>query len=333
MTTDKTKTFIKKARKVHGGRYGYDEVVYKGNKSKVIIVCHQHGVFEQTASDHLSGYGCPECGIGSRAKKRRLYSKENFTKKARKVHGGRYGYDEVVYKSSNSKVRIICHEHGVFEQTPNHHLGGEGCRQCGEEYGTNGRSNNETFIKKAREVHDDWYDYDEVIYKNSRSKVTIVCPIHGAFEQAPTPHLSGRGCEECGQVGPYNAKTALRGDHDGKEITLYWVTLTNKKTDEHFHKIGLTSSTLRDRRPGSPLYSWTKVQTIEGIDATSAILFEQYLHNDCPFFKEKSYIPTVEFNGHTECYHSLDDWDMASAFDEFCQSRHKGNIQLTFDLM
>lgn len=55
----------------------------------------------------------------------------------------------------------------------------------------------DTFIKKAREVHGDRYDYSKVEYINSRTKVCIICPIHGEFWVRPDIHLSGCLCKKC----------------------------------------------------------------------------------------------------------------------------------------
>lgn len=57
----------------------------------------------------------------------------------------------------------------------------------------------EEFITKARVVHGDKYDYSQVEYVNSKTKVKIICPIHGEFEQAPEKHWAGRGCSLCGK--------------------------------------------------------------------------------------------------------------------------------------
>lgn len=37
------------------------------------------------------------------------------------------------------------------------------------------------FIKQARNVHGDKYDYSKVEYVNSKTKICIICPIHGEF--------------------------------------------------------------------------------------------------------------------------------------------------------
>ena len=39
-------------------------------------------------------------------------------------------YTLVEYKSTHKKVKIICKEHGVFEQTPSAHKSGRGCYVC-----------------------------------------------------------------------------------------------------------------------------------------------------------------------------------------------------------
>lgn len=57
----------------------------------------------------------------------------------------------------------------------------------------------EEFIAKSKVVHGNRYDYSKVVYKNSKTKVIIVCPEHGEFEQKPEKHWSGQGCPVCGK--------------------------------------------------------------------------------------------------------------------------------------
>ena len=182
-----TKNFIEKARKVHGDKYDYSKVNYVNNRTKVIIICPEHGEFEQTPASHLTGSGCPMCVGGIK------FSKEQFIEKAREVHGDKYNYSKVNYINANTKVIIICPEHGEFEQTPGSHLYGQGCPKCAN----NIKLTTEQFIEKAKEVHGDKYDYSKVNYLNSYTKVTIICPEHGEFEQTPANHLVGKGCPKC----------------------------------------------------------------------------------------------------------------------------------------
>lgn len=53
------------------------------------------------------------------------------------------------------------------------------------------------FIEKGTQLHNDKYDYSKVEYINSRTKVKIICPVHGEFEQLPSSHLQGNGCPKC----------------------------------------------------------------------------------------------------------------------------------------
>ena len=56
------------------------------------------------------------------------------------------------------------------------------------------------FIKKAKTIHGNKYDYSKVKYVNNHTKVCIICPIHGEFWQTPMKHLIGRGCPKCGSI-------------------------------------------------------------------------------------------------------------------------------------
>lgn len=63
------------------------------------------------------------------------------------------------------------------------------------------RLTKEEFIARARQVHGDKYDYSDSDYLNARTKVTIICPIHGKFQQTPDAHLAGKGCSKCKSFG------------------------------------------------------------------------------------------------------------------------------------
>lgn len=120
-------------------------------------------------------------------------STEQFIYQANKTHNNKYDYSKVNYINTDIKVTIICQEHGEFEQVPYHHLSGRGCPKC---YG-NSKSNKEDFLKKVNIIHNNKYDYSKVDYINAYTKITIICPKHGDFNQRPTNHLSGNGCPIC----------------------------------------------------------------------------------------------------------------------------------------
>ena len=110
---NKTAVFVEKAKAVHGDRYDYGQVNYRNNCTKVVVTCKVHGDFLMRPSDHLSGRGCPSCGVLSRVAKRSL-TEEEFIEKARAVHGDLYGYEKVNYVGSKVKVVITCNEHGTY---------------------------------------------------------------------------------------------------------------------------------------------------------------------------------------------------------------------------
>ena len=122
--TSNTGEFIDRSRVVHGDKYGYAFSIYQHSQIKILIHCHEHGMFEQIPYDHLRGRGCPDCG-GSKKK-----TTEEFIKRANLVHEHKYDYSRVNYVNKNSNVTIICREHGVFEQQPANHLHGQGCPGC-----------------------------------------------------------------------------------------------------------------------------------------------------------------------------------------------------------
>jgi len=123
---------------------------------------------------------------------------EEFISRARRVHGNKYDYALVEYSFTRIPVKIICREHGEFEQKPTKHLSGHGCKTCGElAAGKAKRLNTEQFIAKAKRVHGDKYDYSLVSYERHVLPVKIVCRVHGEFEQRPHGHLLGRGCRKC----------------------------------------------------------------------------------------------------------------------------------------
>ena len=61
----------------------------------------------------------------------------------------------------------------------------------------NSTKTNDQFIAKCIAIHGDLYDYSQPIYKGSNLAVTIVCSIHGTFQQEAHAHLRGHGCPEC----------------------------------------------------------------------------------------------------------------------------------------
>jgi Zn finger protein HypA/HybF involved in hydrogenase expression len=192
-----TQEFISKAILKHGDLYDYSKVDYVTAHTKVGIICKTHGEFYQAAYSHLSGIGCPKCGIIFCSDSNKSNTQE-FIDKAILIHGNKYDYSKVDYIGAIDKVSIICRDHGEFRQTPSVHINGHACPKCGSVSTRNKlKSNTQNFITKANLVHDNKYDYSKVNYINSKYEVIIFCKTHGEFNQSPNDHLDGCGCPSC----------------------------------------------------------------------------------------------------------------------------------------
>lgn len=118
--------FVEKANIIYGNKFDYSKTDYVNNKTKIIIICPQHGEFLTVPQTHINGSdGCPKCA-------NRNVTTEEFIEKARKIHGDKYDYSKVIYKTNRDKVIIICSIHGEFQQAPDKHLGGHNCPVCNE---------------------------------------------------------------------------------------------------------------------------------------------------------------------------------------------------------
>ena len=129
------------------------------------------------------------------------YNTTTFKEAANFVHCGKYEYTNVSYTRLADDYKIICPKHGEFTQSGKNHLNGHGCNKCGKDDARKIRgSNSKEFIKKAKAKHGNKYQYDKVIYHNSKTKVIVTCKKHGDFEIKPNQHLKigkGGGCKLC----------------------------------------------------------------------------------------------------------------------------------------
>ena len=125
---------------------------------------------------------------------------EEIIKKCKFVHGNKYGYSKVEYVNSNTPFIIICKKHGEFKKRSDQHIKlKQGCNKCIID---SRKMSINHFIKKSNEVHNHKYNYDNVVYVNSQTKVIITCSDHGDFEQNPRDHIHKKsGCPKCANKG------------------------------------------------------------------------------------------------------------------------------------
>lgn len=170
--------------------------------------------------------------------RRHPWTTEEFIELARKVYGDKFDYSLVNLEKNHKFLRLICNECGgvIPTATPQDVLDGKVRHRCS--------MTTERFIREARKVHGDRYDYSETEVIKGEKKVKIICRIHGPFWQAIYDHLNGRGCKRC--TLKYPPKTTEQFIEEAEAVHgkgTYDYSLTKYKNNEEklcviCHKIG-----------------------------------------------------------------------------------------------
>lgn len=240
-----SKDFFKKAYEKFGDKFDYSKVEFINNNTPVEIICQEHGVFEMTPKIHIniSKYGCQQCANDSMSKNRADKNKSEFLTNAKNIHGDKYDYSKVDYINNTTPVEIICSEHGSFKMLPVIHLNysKSGCRQCSSKYNknTSNQKNKIIFLRDAKKIHGDKFDYSLVEYSGNNTPVKIICSHHGVFEMAPYTHkISKTGCSLC----------SYKQNNDKKTKPLqYYIDKANEKHGFKYDYSLITTTTVTDR--------------------------------------------------------------------------------------
>jgi hypothetical protein len=193
-----TEEFISAVKLIHGNKFNFDLCEYVNTNSKVELICNDCGehIFPQ-AHSILKGCGCYNCAPN------KPIDKEKFLQLSFETHGESFDYSRVVYIKYESKVEIFCKKHQKwYFQKPKFHVLGGGCDLCRKEkIGDGNRKPLKQFIQDSQKVHGiDAFDYSEVEYVNTKTKIRIFCNKHkGWILQTPSCHLNG-GCDVCGKL-------------------------------------------------------------------------------------------------------------------------------------
>lgn len=226
-----TQEFIRRSKAIHGDKYDYSVMSYKGLDYPINLICKKHN-YEFTvkaAYRHIQDHyqGCQIC----KAEK----SQNFFFDKAKTIHGDKYDYSESSFIGWKKPIDIICKKHNYkfTLKRAQAHLQGtfQGCPICSkekrelqaeiakkerearrkEEARMRGKTpqkplseeekqekllkckktRQERFLQKARAKYGDTYDYSLVNYKGREIPINIICKIHGVFPITPRNFLSG----------------------------------------------------------------------------------------------------------------------------------------------
>ena len=184
------------------------------------------------------------------------------------------------------------------------------------------RYNTTSYIAKAREIHSDRYDYSLVEYKNSFTKIKIVCADHGEFQQRPCDHINQKqGCPKCSHNVPwthlqyylkskelYNDKFEIVSEYLGMKHSIELCckdhgNFTLKKAEKHLEKSGGCPTCwylgrLENLKPGNI----SKVEQ-EWLDSLSVPVRQYKLNIEDKTFLVDGFDP--ETNTVYECYGSF----------------------------
>lgn len=195
-------TFLAQAKEIHGDKYDYSKVEWKNTYTSITIICPIHGEFTQIPQNHIRlKCGCKKCGREITKSKVKKYDTDYFIKNAIELHGIKYDYSKSQCLNATDKVVIICPKHGSFKQNANQHLQGHGCPKCNFDLMAKDRAmGKDDFIKKAKAIFGEKYDYSKVEYINGQKFVCLICQLHGDFMVTPNNHLSKKsGCPICNE--------------------------------------------------------------------------------------------------------------------------------------
>lgn len=306
-----TEKFIQKSKELFGEKYNYDKVHYKNNSTKIVLTCDIHGDFETNPSVHLkSPTGCAKCSKLRTAEKLKM-TLPTFLEKAKKKHGDKYDYSDVIIDINTKKVLIHCDCGNSFLQDYGGHIGGKGCPECGLTKAAQSQfCTKEMFVEKAINIHGDKFDYNISDYKNSNTEIEIFCTKHEShFHQLPVVHLL---CTHCCPICLKENKNAYVSwseaswckNQNNRVSKLYSYVVRTESVG--FIKIGITHESIDDRisKMLKQLNCYKKViveklKVLESLDANEIFRLEQKSKIDLEDFRYKS---PFKFNGHTECY-------------------------------
>lgn len=223
--------FLTRATATHGDAYDYSKVVYTNNRTPVTIRCKKHDHwFAQGPNNHASGQGCPLCGKERQlaAAQGKSQTRAQFLAEVELTHGKRYAYADLPARiAKETKIRIVCPEHGEFTQQASVHRKGSGCRACSSKRDS---LDSDAVLSEYRQHHPD-LEF-RTVYKGMHEPLTAYCTKHGFEFTRKGVHFRVRGCPKCGAersaaahkvTDHFIARNAIRSAQ-AKEYVKRWLT-------------------------------------------------------------------------------------------------------------
>lgn len=192
--------FLKKARAMYPD-YDFSRVEYKDRETYIVVVCPVHGEFNIRPRTLLIGekgqkpHGCWKCNNLIPPYEKEL-TLDKFKNRMHELYGDKYTFVWSDFNNKQSMIRFTCKEHGEQRRSVTGLLDGKGCAYC------NGKFYPPDWIKNARAVHGEKYEYDESRPpQRATDIIRYKCPVHGWQETRYDCHVQqGHGCALCAGV-------------------------------------------------------------------------------------------------------------------------------------
>lgn len=161
-------------------------------KEKLTIICPKHGEFTASADSLLHGHECKRCSYEKRANLL-AFKASDMIYNATFIHGDKYDYSLVPNEvRCDNSIPIICQFHGIFNQTPYHHVNrGQGCPFCKSSHL---EKEVESFLKNKmidykRHKRFDWLGLQHLDFYLPKYNIAIEC--QGEQHYKPIDYFGG----------------------------------------------------------------------------------------------------------------------------------------------
>lgn len=195
---------IERFKTIHGDRYDYAKFEYRNNKLiPGIIICREHGEFQQNRMHHEKGSGCPVCAnvpVGGFKRK----TNQQFLDEMVELFGNVYDFSKFEYINNKTHSIVKCSIHGDFSKTPKALLLGQGCPACSGKK----KLTKENIQIRLDNIHGaNKYNVDQFDYINNKTKGVVNCSTHGNWETRIDNLLNlEQRCPKCASI---NSKSEL----------------------------------------------------------------------------------------------------------------------------
>jgi Zn ribbon nucleic-acid-binding protein len=243
---------INQLEEVHNGKYDYSKLEFKSQRDKGIIICSEHGEFEQSISKHKAGDGCPKCSGFNK-------TTDEFIIESRRKFGDKFDYSRARYVNATKMIEFRCIEHDyTFFQTSNNHLNSDyPCEYCEREYKKSLYSMGlNEFKQRMIAAHGDVFSFENTRYVNQKTKIKIQCrKCNSPISSYPQTLINGVGCGTCYELKKRQEYSAEKL----KEINKYVKKLGGKCLSNNYEN-NMTNLQFECKKGHVFMESWADVK-------------------------------------------------------------------------